>query len=255
MNFQLALVTGASSGLGFALCQLLSKKGIPLIVAGRDEKRLALAASLPHVTESVLADLSQNREHLLQTIREKTPDLVINNAGYGFYGPALAQETAIQMDLLDVNANAPIEIALEAARVLQSRKKSGVILNVSSTAGEIPVPAMALYSAAKASLTSFSQSFDREMRPYGIRVLAAVPGPIATPFAKRASNNRYGETNRFAMQPEFVAEKIWKQIQSGKSKQIIDWRVHLGLFFLKALPRWAADRILLRNLNRRCNFP
>ncbi len=85
------------------------------------------------------------------------------------------------MDILEVNAAAAVEISIEAARTLAQAKRTGTILNISSAAGELPMPAMAVYAASKSLLTMFSQSFDAEMRPYGIRVLASLPGQIATP--------------------------------------------------------------------------
>lgn len=90
----LALVTGATSGLGLALCCLLAEKKIPFIATGRDIDRLA---SLPAL-KTLPLDLSKDREPLLHLIRKHAPDLVINNAGYTFYGPALQYSTPQQMD-------------------------------------------------------------------------------------------------------------------------------------------------------------
>ncbi len=249
--FKLALITGAGSGLGLSLCKLLSEKGIPLIVTGRDSERLAAVAALPHVEEAVCLDLARDRQPLLDLIREKGPDLIINNAGFGLYGPALMHPLRTQMDLLEVNAAAAIEISLEAARALQSRKQPGVILNVSSTAGEFSIPTMALYAASKACLTSFSKSFDAEMRPFCIRVLAALPGPIATEFAARASNNGFVQESGFALKKEYAAECIWKQIERRKPIQIIDWRNRLGIFMMKCLPRSLREHWLQKALRKR----
>jgi len=250
--FKLALITGASSGLGLALAKHLSEKGISLLITGRDRDRLSvLAGSLPNAVEFFPLDLSCGRQELIELIRCKTPDLVINNAGFGLYGPALMHTTTAQMEILEINAAAAIEITLEAARALHLRQKTGTILNVSSTAGELPIPTMALYSASKACLTSFSRSFDAEMRPYGIRILASLPGPIATEFAARASNNGFVQRSRFALKKEFVAECIWKQIQRKKAVQIIDWRNRMGLIILKCLPRILTEKLVQIGLRKR----
>lgn len=231
-----ALVTGASSGLGLELCKLLSEKGYSLLVTGRQ--------SLPPAVEAVTADLIHDRTPVLSLIQKYVPELVINNAGFGLYGSALDHD----LDLLELNAKAAIEITLEAARVLLQKKKKGVILNVSSIAGEIPMPYLALYSAAKACLTSFSQSFDEEMRSQGIRILVSLPGPINTEFAKRASQGKFKQEN--GLKKQYVAACIWKQIQKQKPFQIIDWKCRISIALAKCFPHWAKQAIA-KNLTRR----
>lgn len=247
----LALVTDASSGLGEAIARLFAKKRIPLILTGRDPERLkTVARSLS--AEFLAADLVKNRALLLELIRDRKPDLVVNNAGFSLYGPALLHPTSSQMGILEVNANAALEIALEAARALQSQKRPGVIVNISSAAGELPFPNMAVYAASKAFLTSFSKSFDAEMRPFGIRVLAALPGQIATPFAERASLGSFRQRRSlFTMSPEYVAQKIWDQIEQGKGVSVIDWRYRLALMLARLTPRCWLEKALGRSISRR----
>lgn len=222
---KLALVTGASSGLGLELCGLLAQKGYTLLVTGRKE--------LPPALEAVTADLARDRSKVIDLIRRHVPELVINNAGFAYYGPALGHS----LDILEVNATAAIEISLEAARVLKEQKKEGVILNVSSVASEISMPYMALYGAAKACLTSFSKSFDAEMRPFGIRILVALPGPIETPFAERASRGKFRQES--GLKKEYVAKRIWGQIVDKKQFQVIDWKQKVGIWLARLFPRWA----------------
>lgn len=233
---KLALITGASSGLGLELCQLVSEKGYALLVTGRKE--------LPNALEAVQADLLHERDKVIDLIRKYTPDLVINCAGFGRYGPALNHS----LDILEVNANAAIELTIEAARAMVKKKKQGIILNISSAAGAISMPYMALYAAAKAALTSFSQSFDAEMRPQGIRILVSLPGPINTPFAERASSGKYKETG--ALTKEHVAQRIWKQIERRKPYQVIDWKIRIGLFLAQTFPQLAQRTIKKRLLIR-----
>ena len=248
---RLALITGATSGLGEELCSLLAEKKIPLFLTGRNEKRLkALAAR--HHAEAMPLDLSKSRAPLLHWIRQYEPDLVINNAGFTFYGPVLMHPTETQMEILEVNGNAAIEISIEAARSLYEQKKEGTILNVSSAAGELPFPTMAVYAASKSLLTSFSKSFDSEMKPYGIRILAAIPGQIATPFANRASQGRFTQSPSWTtLAPRKAAEKIWHQIERRKAVQIIDFRTKAALMLAKIMPRILVDRLLQKNLAKR----
>lgn len=233
---KLALITGASSGLGLELCKIAAANGYFLLVTGRKE--------LPPALIALKADLVHERGKVIDLIRKHAPDLVINCAGFGQYGPALNHS----LDILEVNANAAIEITIEAARAMVEKKKTGVILNVSSAAGCIPMPYMALYGAAKAALNSFSQSFDAEMRSSGIRILVTLPGPINTPFAERASNGKYKETN--ALTKEYAAKRIWRQIDKKKGYQVIDWKVKTSVFIAKFLPR-VAERVIMNRLAKR----
>ncbi len=248
---RLALVTGATSGLGEELCAILSEQNIPLFVTGRDVKRLKEIANR-YGAGAMPLDLRFSREALLQWIRDEAPDLVINNAGFALYGPVIRHTTQSQMDILEVNGTAAIEISIEAARSLYRQKKEGVIMNISSAAGVNPFPTMALYAAAKSLLTSFSKSFDTEMRPYGIRILAALPGQIATPFAKRASNGLFQQRPSWTtMSPRRAAEKIWKQIQAKKGEQVIDFRTRLALGIAKLLPRASLETLLQKSISNR----
>jgi len=248
---KLALITGASSGLGEALARLLAAKGISLILTARHPERLqAVAGSLN--AEWLCLDLAEERAPLLDLIRGRCPDLVINNAGFALYGPALAHATAAEREILEVNGCAALEISLEAARALKFRKRSGIICNISSTAGELSFPSLAVYSAAKAFITSFSKSFDAEMRPFGIRILASLPGQIATPFAAAASKGSYHQRRSFfTLSPSYAAGQIWRQIEKRKGVHVIDWRYRLALLLAKTVPRRCLEKFLSRSIMER----
>jgi hypothetical protein len=231
-----ALLTGANSGLGLELYKLLKEEGYTLLVTGRK--------ALPEAFEAVQADLIHERSKVIAMIRKYAPELVINNAGYGTYGYA----TDHSLDILQLNAVAAIDLTIEAARILKEKGKKGIILNVSSIAGEGPMPFLALYGAAKACLTSFSRSFDEEMRPFGIRILATLPGQIDTPFADNASNHFYQQIG--GMKKEYVAKRIMKQIRQKKQIEIVDWTYKLAVFWAKLFPSWAA-RVVAHSLKGR----
>jgi short-subunit dehydrogenase len=257
MEFSKALVTGATSGIGEALCRLLASKGMNLILTGRDSKKLDLLSQELEGFASIqtcVCDLSKREEvdTLIELIREQAPDLVINNAGFGIYGKALDSPVHEQLRILDVNARAPLEIALEASSVLKKHSKPGVILNVASAAAFQPGPGFSVYASSKAFLVLFSESLDLELAQDGIRVLVACPGMVATSFQSRAARKRVEMSNRFMMNAEYAAKQIWKQIQNCKRVYLFDWRYRLANFIAYYLiPRRLIGKIVQSSLAKR----
>jgi|SRR3984885_10943520 len=242
MAFHLALVTGASSGIGEALCRLLAKNGIPLLITGRNQEKLALLAKeLEQLVkvEFFTAELDKDlgRAVVIEKIYQQVPDLVVNNAGFGLYGQILTHETKKQMEIFEVDAATVLQLSIEAARALVSADKPGVILNVSSAAAFQIFPSFSVYSASKAFVNSFSESFDEEVKQYGVRILAACPGMVDTKFRERASEGSEKKKYSFSMSPETAAKEIWKQINKRKPIYIFDWRYRFAAFIKKILPK------------------
>lgn len=249
--FKRALITGASSGLGSSLAKLLHQKKIPLILTGRDEKRLREIAQECEA-EWVCLDLLKDRKKLIEWIHQKVPDLVINNAGFNVYGKVLSLSSELSSQIFELNAIAPIEISIEAARALEKNKRRGTILNISSLAGELNGPYMALYGSGKAALSSFSKSFDAEMNPSGIHVLVSLPGPILTPFAASASFGRFKPKKNFwTLEPDLVAQKIWEQIEKKKRFSYLSWRYAFAFQLAKWIPQKLWDQNMMKELKDR----
>lgn len=246
---KIALITGATGSVGEALASLLHREGYALIVTGRKGQKLKQLAKTTGA-EPIICDLAKDRAPLLALLRERKPDLVINNAGFGLYGEAALNSFEAQSEIIEVNAVAVTEITLAAIKLWREEKRSGVVLNVSSVAGEVVAPWMALYAAAKAFVTHLSQSLDYENSPYGIRVLVHLPGQIATNFASYAAKKRVART-AWMLDPEKVARAIYKQIQAKKRIKIYDVRYRLLLFFTKCLPANLIARSVQSSLKRR----
>ena len=259
MSFRLAIVTGASSGIGEALCRLLASKGIDLIITGRNTTALgelanSLSGQVKVIVQPFDLSLAEHRKKLIDLIHAFVPDLVINNAGFGLYGEALSYDTAEQLEIVNVNASAVLELTLEAARAMVAKNQKGIIVNISSAAGFLPFPCFSVYAASKAFVNNVSEGLDAEMRPYGIRVLAACPGMVATRFRQRAA----GETARpgqdkakhssfEVMSASTAAEEIWKQIQKQTPVRIFNWYYRILIF----LARFVVPKsILLPNLRK-----
>lgn len=245
--FQLALVTGASSGIGRACCQLLASKGISLLITGRNKTALeALKEDLHNITnvDIIIADLQhpEERQILVDAIQAQKPDLIINNAGFGLYGDALAYNTAEQLAILEVDCAAVLEMTLEGARTMIAHGVKGTIVNVSSAAAFYLYPGFAIYAASKAFVNAFSTSFNLEVNAHGIYVLTSCPGMVDTDFFHKAGAEEGAQRGPAeVMSPESVAAHIWKQIEQCKPLSIINWKYRLLTWVSRLLPKkWIA---------------
>jgi len=193
-----ALITGASAGIGreFA-CQLAGRARSIILLARRDERLLELADQLQHEHANLLvhtrkvdlSDLAQLNDLLDWLDQEKIDiDLLINNAGLGDSGPFAKSNAARNKQMTLVNITA---LTLLTRHVLPHMiaKRRGGILNVSSSAGFLPIPGFAVYAATKAYVTSFSEGLRAELRGTGISVCALCPGPVETEFQQVASRH------------------------------------------------------------------
>ena len=185
-----ALVTGASSGIGDAIARRLAGAGTDLVVVARDRDRLErLAADLPVATEVLPADLADpaavDRVAARIEADDAPVDLVVNNAGFGNYGPFAGLDRDAETAVVTVNVAALHRLCHAAAGALGSRGGGG-ILNVASVAGLMPSASGATYNATKAFVVSLSESLHLELRSAGVHVTALCPGLTRTEFQDRA---------------------------------------------------------------------
>lgn len=254
---KLALVTGASSGLGKVLCEALAAQQVEIILIARDVKQLQkVALELPTLTQVYALDLSlpKERKKLIRLIHLIQPDLVINNAGFGLYGQVLAHPLDKMDAMIEVNVQALMEISIETARALIQNNKQGTIVNISSAAGFFSYPTFCVYAATKAFVNCFSVGLDAELKTQGVRVLTACPGQIDTEFRRKASGNYPQKKSPFTMSPQTAAKLILKQIEKGKALMIMDWRYRCLIALTKLLPQWLLHCILKRSLKKRHAF-
>lgn len=202
MNFEFkgitALVTGASAGIGECFARQLAEQGANLILVARSEDKLRSLAAELKLTYSIeahvfAADLSFHEapRRLFDNVQQAGihVDLLINNAGFGRYG--FFEETTAEADdaMLDVNISSLVALTHLFLPGMLRRKKGG-ILNLASTAAFQPIPFLALYSATKSFVVSFSEALWGEYRGRGIRVLCLCPGNTETGFHRVAGSER-----------------------------------------------------------------
>jgi NAD(P)-dependent dehydrogenase (short-subunit alcohol dehydrogenase family) len=176
-----ALVTGASSGIGKEVALRLVEAGFQVIGTSRDASALAGREGLTFVDLDVSSDASVTAavEHVLG--RFGRLDVLVNNAGIGSAGAAEELSVAQDRKVIDVNVVGVIRM-MKAVLPHMRAQGRGRIVNVSSVAGLVPQPHMAVYVASKHALEGYSESVDHEVREYGVRVVLVEPGPTSTPF-------------------------------------------------------------------------
>lgn len=183
-----ALVTGASAGIGEEFARQLARRGTDLVLVARRGERLAeLADELGGEVEVevLAADLlaPSGRESVEERLRAFAGpvDLLVNNAGYGMYGPFAELDVERQTRMIELNVTALTRLAHAVAGRLRQDGAGGII-NVASTAAFQPDPYGAVYGATKAFVLSFSEALHEELAPAGVRVTALCPGFTATEF-------------------------------------------------------------------------
>lgn len=254
-NFSLALVTGASSGIGEALCRLLAQKGVPLLMVARDKARLdnlaeELRTEVPVIV--IPADLGseQGCKVIVEAMKQYVPDLIVNNAGFGLYGPAIDYETKENLDMIDLNIKALLDLTLEGTKLLISKRKEGTILNISSASDFIVFPGFAVYAATKAFVTQFSRSLDVETSPKGVRVLVSCPGVVRTEFRKRAAGKRDAVSGSDGMDVDFAARELWNQIIKGRGLNYFDFKTRFMVSLARfILPQKLVSKILFKKVS------
>jgi NAD(P)-dependent dehydrogenase (short-subunit alcohol dehydrogenase family) len=210
---KLALVTGATSGIGKATAGQLAAQGATVIVHGRDVTRgVEVVAEIENSGGSarfVGADLTEPAEALRLAGEVGDVDILINNAGFAWFGPSakLAANTLDQ--LFSANVQAPYLLVSVLAPKMAARG-SGVIINLASRAGTVGQPNNAAYGATKAALASLARSWATEYGSAGVRVNAVSPGPVYTNAAGRELFDALGKTTVLgrAGEPQEVAEVI-----------------------------------------------
>ncbi|RMH34653.1 MAG: SDR family oxidoreductase [Nitrospirae bacterium] len=190
----LAVVTGASRGIGAEYARALAERGYNLLLVARDQARLetvatTLSAQYAVDIELELLDLSQpgaaQRLYSAASARAPHTRLLINNAGFGLYGPFVTHPLSKVQEMLRLHINTVVEsIRLFLPSMVEAR--TGAIINVASVAGFFSLPYMAEYAATKTFLITFSEALAEEVRPFGVHIQACCPGYTATDFHRTA---------------------------------------------------------------------
>jgi len=243
-----ALITGASAGIGREFARQLAGRARSLIfVARRQERLIELRDELQQqypkldvrIQKADLADPAQRRELIAWLDREKVDvDLLINNAGLGDTGAFATSDPGRNEEMTLVNVVALTSLTRHLLPPMIARRRGG-ILNVSSSAGFLPIPGDAVYAATKAYVTSFSEALRAELRGTGVSVCAVCPGPVRTEFqeiATRAGAHPRSGSKIFFVSAEQVVREALAALEADRPLVIPGIVMKIAMFLSRLFP-------------------
>jgi len=202
MEYKLALITGASGGIGEAFGHVLAAEGYDLILVARRDQELhrvkgVITSKLPVAVHVMALDLNEAGavDALVAEMarRNLVPTIVINNAGFGLAGPMAELSRDEQLRMIDLNVRVLTDLTLRFLPAMITCKSGGII-NVASIAGFMPGPMMAVYFATKNYVLSFGDALNSELRGSGVTLTTLCPGTVKTGFQARAGQSERGST-------------------------------------------------------------
>jgi short-subunit dehydrogenase len=242
---KLALVTGATSGIGAAFARQLAARSYDLILVARDEPRLrAYAAELAEghgvSAEAIAADLSTEAgmDAVVRPLTDLTRpvDLLVNNAGLSLNKSFVRSTIDDEERLLAVNVRAVMRLAHAVIPAMLSRG-SGAVINVSSVSGFGAVMPGSTYPASKAWVTNFSESLNLAVRGTGVRVQALCPGYTRTEFHARQGIDTSKFPRWMWLDADAVALHSLRDLGKGKAVSVPNWKYKIAVFGLRHLPK------------------
>lgn len=245
----MALVTGASAGLGVHFALALAAQGHDVILTARRSDRLDQLAqqirdrfgTQAHVIPANLAQPGAVAGLMADIAKQGLAvNLLVNNAGFGARGDFAALDGGAQAEMIDVNCRALIELCHAVLPGMLQMRRGG-ILNVASTAAFQPGPWMAVYYASKAFVLSFSEALHEEVKPHGVHVTALCPGPTRTEFFEAAAMEDVF-FRRFATAPEPVVRDGLAALKANRPVVIPGLMNRVMATATRFTPRWVTRK-------------
>lgn len=247
LSNKVAIITGASEGIGEALARLLVAEGARVVLAARSEEKLkALAASLGAeqaiAVPTDVAEPAQVERLVARTLeRFGGVDILVNNAGLGLYGLVEEMDWDHFRRMWEVNFFGVARLTMAALPHL--RQRGGAVVNISSVAGKLPLPYMAGYCATKFALNALSDGLRMELAPAGVRVVTVCPGRVRTQFHVNAFRGSGSLPSVFrrreessGIPPERVARATLRALRWGQREVVVPWPLRLAVGFRWLFP-------------------
>ncbi len=251
------LITGASSGIGRELARVMAADGWSLLITGRREERLQELAGELHDRHGVdvkwtVLDLGRPEAGAeLEAVSERLGleiTALVNNAGFGTYGPVAETDLDEELQEIDVNVRALTELCKRFLPGMIKRGR-GRIMNVASTAAFQPGPGMAVYCATKAYVLHFSEALSHELKGSGVTVTALCPGGTTSEFHARADmeHSRFVQPDRWPTSAE-VAAYGYRAMMRGRTVAVHGTSNRFMAFLVRLVPRRLVTAIAARVL-------
>lgn len=251
-----ALITGASFGIGEAFAKVLAEHNTDLVLVARSREKLERLAQQLRDRHSVRVEV------IVQDLIEPEAaskvfnavqrlgieiDTLVNNAGFGSYGPFTENSRVKQLDIVRLNILALVDLTHHFLAPMQQRG-GGQILNISSITAFQPMPYFAVYGATKAFILSFSEALWAENRDTGVKILAVCAGPTQTEFFEVAGFNpfkNHQEAQKESVSPELVARQSLEALARGNSSVVTgEASNHLIANLPRFLPRSMVVKVI-----------
>ena len=224
-----ALITGASEGIGAACVRAFRERGARIVLAARDEAKLAQVAGADDFV--IAGDLlnEEDRKRIVDAALSRFGriDILVNNAGIGLYQPAHVADMPQVRHMFELNFFAPLALTQLIVPAMR-QQRGGFIVNISSVAGKVTLPWFTLYSASKYALCSLSDGLRMELKSAGIHVMTVCPGYVRTGFQSHVLHGQAPATltknrNRFSISAEQCAAAVVKGVEKGARTVVTPW--------------------------------
>jgi len=255
---KVVVITGASMGIGEALARAFLQQDCKVVLSSRDLGRLEAARGRigsPERTSAIACDV-RNREEVDRLVgltlhNYGRVDIWINNAGFGLQDSVASMDMRACRDMFDTNFFGAIE-CMQAVVPAMKRQGGGMIINISSVAGHIPLPYSAAYCATKFAMNAIGKGARMELRASGVHVMTVCPGYINTAFAdnvvKGKERLRVGGANRRrGITAERVAAAVVNACRTEKREVIVPWQHHISVKFYQLFP-WLVEWVMSRSV-------
>jgi short-subunit dehydrogenase len=259
---KIAVITGASSGIGAATARKLARQGLRVILVARRRERLEQLTNEIRLSggqaEFIPADLSEasERQRVYSLVESEygQADVLVNNAGMGWYGFSTDMPWTIASEILQVNVAAAVHFTLLFLSKMRSLG-SGHIINIGSISGSLPSQGVALYGATKSFLDNFTTALYRELSGTALHVSVVRAGPVRTEFCDTAASFEGGlhlPTERMGVTADTIANQVWRLLEHPR--RVIYVPLWLGITpYIENTFGWLIDRLGPLLLHRQKN--
>ncbi len=246
----LIMITGATSGIGYEMAQQLAAKKFDLVLVARRAEKLASTKSLLEKQYGIQVNiftkdlsLPQQASELYEEVKARNLEvtMLVNNAGVGMYGEFINTDLPAELRMIEVNVASVVALTKLFVQDMLVRKR-GRIMNVASLLSFLPFPYYSVYSATKAFVLAFSETFAAELEGSEVQLVTLCPGPVDTAF----NTDAMWKTNAYKANKPIAASVVAKEgvelLLSGKGKKIVGF----NNWFISNLPRITPDFLMMK---------